>query len=265
MTIVILDWENVHLHGDVWISHHRLRHRLFVERLGWEVPSFKAMEYDQFDTPAAKYVLWVDDNNKARGMVRLIPTIEPYMVRSLWPDWLEDALPEDPHIWEATRFGCDRDLPQQMRRQIITDLICACQSFGVANGITKYLSVMPLGIFKRVIKAAGCPVDLLSERRLMAGHPTAVAYIDVSQDILETVRERSCHKTETSDRSSQKTQRTRGGFEQRLSLCRDDSEGIYLALSYLEKEALREGHGKLAEMIKQAAGEARAQNISERL
>ncbi len=61
MTVVSLSWETAHLHGETWISHHRLRHRLFVERQGWEIPTYRGMEYDEFDTPAAQYLLWVDD------------------------------------------------------------------------------------------------------------------------------------------------------------------------------------------------------------
>lgn len=49
MTVVCLSWETAHLHGETWISHHRLRYRLFVERQGWDVPSYKGMEHDEFD------------------------------------------------------------------------------------------------------------------------------------------------------------------------------------------------------------------------
>ena len=40
-----------------WRISTRLRHRLFVERNGWQVPSHDGMEYDQFDTPAAVYLV----------------------------------------------------------------------------------------------------------------------------------------------------------------------------------------------------------------
>jgi N-acyl-L-homoserine lactone synthetase len=104
MPIVYLDWETAHLHGEAWISHHRLRYRLFVERQQWNVPHVSGFEYDQFDTPAAKYVLWIDDNGQARGMTRLIPTTRPYMVQTLWPDLVDGELHCTPLVWEATRF-----------------------------------------------------------------------------------------------------------------------------------------------------------------
>src|SRR5688572_22902087 len=110
MPLVCLDWETAHLHGVAWISQHRLRHRLFVERQHWNVPTYKNLEYDQFDTPAAKYLLWLDWMGMARGVVRLVPTTQPYMVETLWPGLVRGSLPKSPSIWEASRFGCDRNL-----------------------------------------------------------------------------------------------------------------------------------------------------------
>ena len=88
-------WETAHLFGEAWISHHRLRHRLFVERQGWEGPTHNSLEYDQFDTPAAVYLLWRDEAGQARGVTRLIPTERPYMLKEIWPDMV-DTLPSSP-------------------------------------------------------------------------------------------------------------------------------------------------------------------------
>ena len=191
MPVACIDWESAHLYGDAWISHHRLRHRIFVERQEWDVPTCNGLEYDQFDTPAAKYILWLDGRNRARGVVRLIPTTRPYMVKTLWPQLLSDAPIEDPTVWEATRFGCDRDLSPDLRRQVIAELICACQEFGTAMGLRAYLGVMPLAIFKRVIEASGCPVRRLGAAIRVGCHSLAAASIEVSPAVLETVRARS--------------------------------------------------------------------------
>ena len=190
MPIVCLDWETVHLHGEAWISHHRLRHRVFIERQGWKVPTYRGFEYDEFDTPAAKYILWLDNQGHARGVTRLIPTTRPYMVQTLWPQLVDGELPQMDSIWEASRFGCDRNLDSATRRQIVTELICSCQEFGVANGIRKYLSVMPLVIFKHVIMAAGCPVTILGSAKRMEHHYVGAGYIDVSPKTLAAVRDR---------------------------------------------------------------------------
>lgn len=188
MSLVCLNWETAHLYREAWISHHRLRHRVFVERQRWQVPSYNGLEYDQFDTPAAHYILWLDGDGQARGVGRLIPTTRPYTVEALWPELVDGALPRVPEIWEATRFGCDRSIDVRTRRRIVAELICGCQEFGIANGIRKYLGLMPLGIFKNVVVVAGCTVTLLESATQIAQHDVAAAYIDISPRILATVR-----------------------------------------------------------------------------
>jgi len=190
MPIVCVSWESAHLHGEAWISHHRLRHRIFVERQQWDVPSHNGLEYDQFDTPAATYVLWVDDRHQARGVTRLVPTTRPYMVRSLWPELVRGPLPHSPVVWEASRFGCDRDLDPSTRRRVVAELICACQEFGIANGIVKYVAVMPVPIFRHVLSQAGCSVTPLGPTMRMGRHEIAAASIDVGFATLATVRAR---------------------------------------------------------------------------
>lgn len=188
MPVMCLSWESAHLHGEAWISHHRLRHRIFVERQGWEVPEYNGLEYDQFDTPAARYVLWLDEHHEARGVTRLIPTTQPYMIQVLWPELIDGPLPRTPTIWEATRFGCDRDLDPPTRRRVIAELICGCQEFGIANGISKYVGVMPTAVFRHVIAAAGCPVTQLGPVRRMKDHDIAAAHIEVGPSTLARVR-----------------------------------------------------------------------------
>jgi acyl homoserine lactone synthase len=191
MPLVCISWETAHLHGEAWISHHRLRHRAFVERQRWNVPTYEGLEYDQFDTPAARYIVWLDDHGSAKACTRLIPTTQPYEVKLLWPDLIDGPLPQTPSIWEATRFCCDRNLDSPTRYRVVAALIFGCQEFGIANHISKYLGVMPLGLFRHVIVAAGCTITRLGPVRRMEGHDIVAAYIDVSPEALALTRDRA--------------------------------------------------------------------------
>ncbi|MEX2126108.1 MAG: acyl-homoserine-lactone synthase [Woeseia sp.] len=191
MTVVCLSWETAHLHGETWISHHRLRYRLFVERQAWEVPSYKGMEHDEFDTPAAQYLLWVDETDDARGVARLLPTVRPYMLKKLWPDLIAGELPQSDYVWEATRFGCDQSLSQSTRRKAVAEMLCAMQEFGMMHGIELYLAVMPLRLLQRVVMKAGCQVAVLGPARLIGRFPTVAAYLTVSADVLDELRRRA--------------------------------------------------------------------------
>lgn len=189
MAIVELNWQTAHLHGAAWISHHRLRYEIFVKRQNWKLPHIDGIEFDEFDTPAARYLLWLDDDGLARGAVRLIPTIRPYMVQKLWPDLLDHAPPEDPAIWEASRFGCDHRLSPALRRRVIVELVHACQAFGLRNAIAQYLAVMPRWIFEQVIAPLGC-VPRYAGPRPARREAIAAAYLPVSVPIEQALARR---------------------------------------------------------------------------
>ena len=191
MTVVCLNWETAHLHGETWIAHHRLRHRLFVERQGWDVPNYRGMEYDEFDTPAARYLLWLDECGATRGAVRLLPTTRPYMLQQLWPYLIRGAPPESDAVWEATRFGCDRSLDARQRRIAVTELLCAMQEFGLRHGIVRYLVVMPLRLLNCVVVKAGCEVTVLGPERILGKRPAAASYLTVSPRVLAEMRRRA--------------------------------------------------------------------------
>lgn len=191
MTVVCLNWETAHLYGGAWISHHRLRHRLFVERQGWEVPTYRGMEHDEFDTPAAQYLLWVDDKGDTRGVVRLLPTTQPYMLKKLWPDMISGEPPESDCVWEATRFGCDQTLDEPMRRRVVAEILCAMQEFGIQHGISRYLAVMPPRLLRCVVVKAGCKVNVLGPERMLGNFPAAAAYLAIAPEVLTEVRRRA--------------------------------------------------------------------------
>ena len=191
MPIVSLNWETVHLNGEVWISHHRLRHRVFVDRQGWEVPAVRNMEYDCFDTPAAEYLMWTDHEGEVRGVARLLPTVHPYMIQSLWSDLVPGELPQSPSVWEATRFGVDETLDARTRRQIVAELLCAMQEFGLSRDINYYLAVMPVRLLNAVVVKAGWPVTVLGPERQLGKLPAAAAHLAVSSKILADLRRRA--------------------------------------------------------------------------
>jgi acyl homoserine lactone synthase len=190
MSVVVVDWQNAHLYGEAWVSHHRLRHKIFIERSRWDIPSYDGLEYDQFDTPAAKYILWLDAANHVRGVVRLLPTTRPYMIETLWPQLLFQP-PRSEQIWEATRFGCDHSLDSHTHAQVVAELIAGCLEYGLVHGITKLLGLMPVAVFKRILTVAGCRVEIQDNSLRMGRHSLAVGYIDVSWEALEEVRARA--------------------------------------------------------------------------
>ncbi len=181
--------ETAHHLGDALASMHRLRHRVFVERQKYQVPTYRSMEWDQFDTPAAVYLVWRDDDGEARAVTRLIPTTLPYMIQELWADLVDgESLPSDDTVWEATRFGIDRGLSPDKRREVLGELVCGCLEFGLRNDITEFLCVMPIQIINGAIRAAGVTVDVLGEPRKLGGLPVVSGRVHITRQALLSAR-----------------------------------------------------------------------------
>lgn len=182
--------ETAHLLGDALPAMLRLRHKIFVERQGYDVPTYNDLEWDQFDTPAAVYLLWRDGGGEPRAVARLLPTTHQYMIKELWRDLITSGdIPCQSNIWEATRFGVDRDLKASQRRQALGELVCGCLEYALQNGITEYLSVMPFHIIKNVLRGAGVTVDILGSSKNLGGLAVFAVRIHVTQDGLEKARQ----------------------------------------------------------------------------
>ncbi|MCE2576696.1 acyl-homoserine-lactone synthase [Komagataeibacter sp. FNDCR2] len=187
--IEIVRVENAKWCGDALAEQFKFRYRHFVAKEQWDVPSYKGMEYDQFDTPAAVYLVWRDIAGVVRGMVRLLPTICPYMLDTLWPDMAPvPPVQPSPSVWEITRFGVERDLSLTLRKKISAELILACIEFSVAYDIHTYLFLTAWGVLKRIVPAAGVEANIQKRTTLPSGHDVASAVVPVSRELLDKAR-----------------------------------------------------------------------------
>jgi acyl homoserine lactone synthase len=187
--IACFDMSTAHLFGDVLPSQFRLRHRVFIERTQYDVPTWRGLEYDQYDTPAASYLVWRDDQHEVRGIARLTPTDRPYMLRDIWPDMVSDvSLPCSARIWEGTRFGVDKSLPAELRRRCIMELVLGYLEFGLEERIEQIIGVMPTLIFRAVFERSGWPVRYIGPARTLGGDKCIAGIVDVSAETLARVR-----------------------------------------------------------------------------
>ncbi len=187
--IDVVTIQNAHHYGDALAAQFRLRHRVFIEREGYEVPAWDGMEYDQFDTPATTYLIRRDASGEARAVTRLIPTVRPYMIETLWPGLLDGKTPpKSPLIWEATRFGCDHALDAATKDKYLGELIAGCLEFGVLRGIDEFICVMPAGILRRVLMRAGCDIDFLGSPSAIGRFPVVAGRVNITEDSLARVR-----------------------------------------------------------------------------
>jgi len=90
---------------DLWQAVHALRHRIFVEEMGWEaLRRTDGLEIDQFDHEAAVHHL-VMRNGELAGYQRMLPTTRPHLLTEVLTDLYEGTPPSGPNIFELTRYA----------------------------------------------------------------------------------------------------------------------------------------------------------------
>jgi N-acyl-L-homoserine lactone synthetase len=85
MQVTTLSFGNMHNHGELFSNMFRARHETFIQQNKWDLPEADGMEYDQYDTPASRWIAVHEFGHVLAG-VRLTPTtarcgIYSYMIR----------------------------------------------------------------------------------------------------------------------------------------------------------------------------------------
>lgn len=182
-------WETSHLFGTAMAEQHRLRYRVFVERAGWKVPHHNRMEWDQYDTPAAHYLIWRDDDGVARGVVRLSPTNIPWMIKDLWPELITGMeMPDSGDVWEGTRLAVDPAAPARVRRRVRDELMVGIWEFGAARGIRTFMHYTPMTFVRSVFWGNDIPTQLVGPVTPTDGIPCVTCASPVSEEVLDRVR-----------------------------------------------------------------------------
>jgi len=131
-----------HLFQDALASQARLRFRVFVQLRGLSHAHFEDLEYDEFDTPSAVYLVWRDGERVVRGLIRLLRTDRPYMLETYWPHLVATGeLPHRGNVWEVTRVCVDKNVRPSIRRMILPELLTAAQEFLVARNAVGMIGV----------------------------------------------------------------------------------------------------------------------------
>jgi acyl homoserine lactone synthase len=138
---------------------HRLRYRVFKERLDWEVETAGDMEVESFDALLPSYLLLKGQSGSVTGCVRLLPSTEPTMLRDTFPDLLDGSTaPSRGDIWESSRFALDdhKDAPagEHAVASPTYALFAGMVEFGLAHGLQKIVTVTDARM-ERILRRAG--------------------------------------------------------------------------------------------------------------
>lgn len=152
-------------------SMHHLRKKVFKDTLKWDVHTVNSMEFDQFDTDDAHYLIHINEEGEADACTRLLCTTNPYLLGDVFPELL---LPQKPpkkkNIWETTRFCSDQ---KTAPKDIMAILLAGMLEFAIDQGIKEYVSVSDIRI-EPLLRRNGWPAKRLG-KTIYTGTDTAAA------------------------------------------------------------------------------------------
>jgi len=155
MQTTTLSFANMHNHGELFANLLRARRQSFIVQNNWNLPEAMGMEFDQYDTPASRWVA-VHQLGRVYAGIRLTPTtarvgIYTYMIRdaqrglleSIPSNLLYEEAPVAENIWESSRVFVAHDTPEKLRRVVHLHLIAEMTKAARDLGATRVLGLIP--------------------------------------------------------------------------------------------------------------------------
>lgn len=147
---------------DLW-EMHKLRAKVFKDRLGWEVPVLAGMEIDGYDALEPFYMMIREPGKGTlRGCWRLLPTEGPYMLKDSFSQLLHGAdAPVNAHTWELSRFAIETEGDARFGlSQITIESFAEMVLYGRQHGIDRYVTVTTTSL-ERLVRRAGVAIERL--------------------------------------------------------------------------------------------------------
>lgn len=178
---------------DVLAEMHRLRYRVFKERLGWEVETAGDMEADEFDALQPSYLVLRGYDSRVVGCVRFLRSTGRTMLQDAFPALLPDGeLRGSADVWESSRFALDvhSNVPKMGAGLAAPtfELFAGMVEFGLAHDCAKILTVTDVRM-ERILRRATWPLERLGPARAIGTTMAVAGYLEVSESALSRLRE----------------------------------------------------------------------------
>ncbi|PSL19694.1 acyl-homoserine-lactone synthase [Shimia abyssi] len=192
MLATTLSFENLHVHGELLVKLLKARRQCFIVQNKWNLPEAEGMEYDQYDTPASRWIA-VHDGGDVLAGIRLTPTtarcgMYSYMIRdaqkgmldAIPTDLLDFEAPVDVNIWESSRVFISNKVPASSRTRVQAELMNQLIATSRELGATKVLGLVP-AVWSRWIGRLGLVAEPAGPVMEMDGARVQVALMDLSK------------------------------------------------------------------------------------
>ena len=180
-------------HVDLVAGMHRLRGRVFKDRLDWDVVVSGDMEIDSYDAEDAAYLLVVADGREVVGHVRLLPTLGPNMLADTFPFLVDDSeAPRGAAIVESSRFCIDTsrvtDVTGNGTRRATMLLFASILEWCLAHGQHTLATVTDTRM-ERILRRSGWPMQRLGAPRRIGSTDAVAGLLPITRERLDAFRE----------------------------------------------------------------------------
>lgn len=174
---------------------HKIRKKVFFDRMGWDVPIINSWEIDGYDAMNPLYLASVNEKGTIIGGVRLLPTMGFNMLNDTFPVLLPDGERiESPLIWESSRFAVDHDADVQIGPKGIgratAELGLAMNEIGRSVGLTHIVTVYD-ALMHRLLTRAGCAGDPISKAKKIGKVFAYAVFFEVGERTEKALRDAS--------------------------------------------------------------------------
>lgn len=188
----VITAQNANLYRHALLDSFRLRHRILVEKLGWEaIRKSDGLERDRFDNQDAIYLMHLNDDGDVTGTVRFLPTTKPHMFSEIFCEYCDnEGVLRGADIYEGSRFCIDKTLDEEERHQVQNEMMCGLVEFCVVSRIRRMTLLTSTYLMNRCV-AAGVDIRPLGLPRQMDDGSTSIAcVISYDQEALRAARAR---------------------------------------------------------------------------
>ncbi len=194
MQTTTLSFANMHNHGALFPDLLRARRETFIVRNEWDLPEADGMEYDQYDTPASRWIA-VHDQGVVYAGIRLTPTtnrcgIYTYMIKdaqdglleTIPSNLLDEPAPVHENVWESSRMFVNQATPHRIRRRVQLALTKSMLSAARELGAARVLGLIPAN-WPRWAPIIGCDFDAAGPVMDFDGAKSQCISIDMKRNL----------------------------------------------------------------------------------
>ncbi|WP_434655798.1 acyl-homoserine-lactone synthase [Pseudomonas sp. R3-56] len=139
-----------------------LRKEVFSDRLDWRVTTHLGREIDEYDTACATYLVGFYAGRPLSSL-RLINTLNPYMVEGPFRNFFNCELPKDQAIAESSRFFVDKTRSRAMglsQVPLTEMLLLAMHDHAARQNLDSIITVVSHAM-SRIVQRAGWHYEVL--------------------------------------------------------------------------------------------------------